>query len=107
MEGVVELKDISLVYGSVASITVVVNVELVAGTFTAYTYTLASTGGATVRSTKTIPLDGLYGKQVQVRVASSGAFTLFSGELRVRPIGVYMDGANSEIWQSQPMSLGV
>lgn len=108
MEGVVELKDISLVYGSTAAVVVVVNGEIVGGTFSVLaTLTFPATGGPTTRATKTLPLDGLICKQVQIRAASAAPFALYSGELRVRPFGVYLDGAASEMWQTQPMSLGV
>lgn len=108
MEGVVELKDLTLVYGSTGPVTVVVNVEIIGGTFSPLaTLNFPATGGPTVRSTVTRPLDNLIGKQVQLRAASAAPFALYSGELRVRPFGVYLDGAASEQWQTQPMSLGV
>lgn len=108
MQGVFEFKDLSLQYGSTAGISIEFHRELPGATLAlATTLTMGSTGGATTRMTATRPLDGYYGKLFKVKVTSTGVFTLFSGHVQVRPIGTYVDGANNEIWETQPISLGV
>ncbi len=72
--------------------------------------TLASTSG---RQTKVISLDnaGAYieGTLVQVKFTPSATAVvrLYGATIRVRPVGVYLDGANSEFWKTQEIGFGI
>ena len=63
----------------------------------------------TGRKTITIPLDGVRGTEFYPLVTPSGTaqFELYSAVVYLRPLGVYIDGTNSEIWQTVPIAPGV
>lgn len=77
----------------------------------------ASTG----RKTFTVPLDGIEGTLYKARWTAvragginddSGSITskelrLFGGVLRSRAIGVYLDTANGEYWETQESGIGI
>lgn len=113
MEGVVQIKDITLVWASTATVTSVISTDLPGGTLTSRaTPSFASTGSTaqSARKEDTIALDGrgpIEGKLVQVKFAcAAGLAVLYSGSLRVRKIGCYLNGANNDIFETQPMALG-
>lgn len=107
MQYVSELKDLTLVCnitGGTASL--VIRTDLPGGTMAdRKTVTLTATTG---RETKNITLDGIRGKLMQVRVtpASGAAVELYSGSVRARQIGEYLDGTTGDIWETQPIALG-
>lgn len=108
MEGVAEFNDVTLVYSSTAGLSLLFYTEPVGGSLSlAATLAFPSTGGATARATKTLPLTGLIGKTFKVKIASAGVFALFAGHIQARQIGTILDGAAGEIWETQPMALGV
>jgi hypothetical protein len=63
------------------------------------------------RRTYTLPLDtaSAYpeGTLYRIQVASAGVVKLYGGVMRVRGIGVYFDGANSESWRTQDIGIGI
>lgn len=69
--------------------------------------TLASTGGT--RKTITIPLDGTQATEYYpvITPGSTTQLTLLQGKIFLRPIGVYLDGTLGEIFQTQPIGIGV
>lgn len=105
-----EFKDLELFYDSVAALVMVVKTDVVAVNTvqgqlaTAATLNFPLSAG---RTTYTLPLDGVYGTLVQFIASSTGVVKLYGGVLRARNIGVYFNGANGEIWTSQPMGLGI
>ena len=64
----------------------------------------ASSGG---RRTYTAPLDGIEGTVYQPEITSTGVVRLYGGQIRVRGIGEYIDGANGEVWKPMPTSIGL
>ena len=68
--------------------------------------TLAATTG---RKSITIPLDGIRGTEFypSITPSSTAQVEIYSGVVYLRPLGVYVDGANSEIWQTVPIAPGV
>lgn len=63
----------------------------------------------TGRGTHTIPLDGIEGTLYRPEVIPPpvNVLRLFAGVLFVRPIGVYLNGADGEKWTTQELALGV
>lgn len=107
MQSVNEFKDLSLTYSQTGGTAALVFRTDLSGNVMAdrKTVTLAATSG---RQTISIPLDGIRGKQFQLRITPGGstATELYSGVVRFRPIGEYIDGASGEIWETQPIALG-
>lgn len=111
-EGVKEIKDVTLVWEATgASGVFTLNTDMPGGTITSRRqFTLATTSA---RKEETIPCDvagpgSIVGKQVQFRVdpGVGGVLKLYSGKIRFRTIGVYLDGTLGDTWISQPMTLG-
>jgi hypothetical protein len=67
---------------------------------------LAATTG---RQTKNIPLDGVEGTLIEFSFtpSSTAVARLYGATLQLRAVGVYLDGTNGEIWQTQPMGFGI
>ncbi len=63
---------------------------------------------STDRVTDQYPLDGVEAKQLQVRLVPGGAGILrgYKATVLARPIGVYLDGAKGDFYETQPISLG-
>ena len=102
-----QFKEITIVHETTgAAGTLTFSTDLPTGVMAVRTTkNLATTTG---RQDVTEPLDGIEGRMFQVKVqAGAGGITrLFSGSVKARPIGVYLDGAKGDIWESQPRSLG-
>jgi hypothetical protein len=62
-----------------------------------------------MRVTLTVPLDGIRGTEFYPKITpgASTQFELYSGIVYLRPLGVYIDGSLSEIWQTAPIAPGV
>lgn len=98
-------KDIELYYDAPAGFSLVFYTDM-PGSAMAVRATLpfpASSG----RRTHTLPLDGIEGTLYRLKITSTGVVRLFGGVLRARAIGVYLDGANSEIWDTQEQGVGI
>ena len=113
MEGVVQIKDITLAYASTAAVPTVISTDLPGGTMTSRaTPSFASTGGTgpSYRKEETIALDGsgpLDAKLVQFKASCpSGLAVLYSGFFRARKVGCYLNGAQNDIFETQPMAIG-
>jgi len=63
---------------------------------------------STVRVTDQQGLDGIEAKQLQVRFVptGSGIFRVYKATVLARPIGVYLDGAKGDFYETQPIPLG-
>lgn len=73
---------------------------------------------SSLRVTYTIPLDSggpltaaIEGTEFQVKITpgASTQFRLFSGHVKLRLIGIYLDGSTSpqgEVWFTQPIAVG-
>jgi len=115
MEGVKQYKDLTLTYEGTAGGTFLIKTDLPGGTLaTRRTITLPPTA-AGQRVTSTFPLDAvlhsgdgklLEGKLIVYRAESTGALILYEGFVRFRRVGVYVDGAAGDVWETQPLSLG-
>lgn len=106
MQLVNELKDLTLVILVTGTATLVIRTDMPGGTMAdRKTVTLTATTG---RETKNITLDGIRAKLVQFRItpAAGGTVELYSGLIRHRPIGEYLDGTTGDIWETQPIPLG-
>ena len=45
----------------------------------------------------------IYGRRVRVLIEGSGWFQAFAVKLRVKPVGMYIDGAKGEVWEPDPL----
>lgn len=79
------------------------------------TQTIASSNN--MRATRTFPLDGVEGTEFYIKfipgTGSAGPppvpatqLRLFSGVVKVRMIGVYLDGSIGEVWNTTVIALG-
>ncbi len=104
------LKDLELWYDAVDTLSVQIYTDMTGNTVQG---ALATAGSALVypatsgRQTFTLPLDGIYCTQVQIKISSAGRVILFGGVLRVLDIPVFFFGQNGEIWDSLPMNIGM
>ena len=108
ISGVKEVKDFRLVYESSGGGTFVWKTDMPGGVMAdrkTDTTEIVNTSG--LRKTARIPLDGIEGQLHQFRVTpqGSGTMKLFEAFVRVRVIGVYLDGARSEFFETPEMSL--
>jgi hypothetical protein len=109
-EAVKTFKDVTFEWYGTVDTPVSIYTDMPGG---AMAYRLSVTLGAvTSRTEMTFPLDlagDLYGKLIQFRAqpsSSAGFCILYGGKIRFRPIGVYLDGARADKWESQPLNLG-
>ena len=60
------------------------------------------------RVTDQYPLDGVEAKQIQVRLVAgvTGVLRGYKMTALGRPIGVYLDGAKGDFYETQPIPLG-
>jgi hypothetical protein len=107
-EGVRQYKDVTLTYSAPAGGLLYVTTDMPGGTLTLRrTIALPVTTG--LRETKTFPLDNpslLEGKLIQWKITSGGTVIPYSGFVRFRPVGTYIDGASGDVWETQPLGLG-
>lgn len=110
-EGVKQFKDITLTY----ECTGVIGILYILTDQPGGTYQIRKTISlpiTTARTTTTFPLDDageLDGKLVGYKVvngSTSGTIKLYSGKIRFRVYGLYLDGSRGDIWETQPMTLG-
>ena len=106
MEDVKQFKDLTLTYEGSSGGTFYVSTDLPGGTIALRrTISLPAAGS---RVTKTFPLDDpslLEGKLIQHKATSAGSLILYSGFVRFRRVGTYIDGAAGDKWETQPLSL--
>ena len=107
-ERVKQFKEITVVYQSEASATLTVSTDLPSPPVQVRrTFTLAT---STTRKNLTCPLDDpslLEGNLIKIKIDPVGVFRLFGASVKAREIGVYIDGAHNEIWETQELALGV
>jgi hypothetical protein len=107
-EGVCQFKDLTLVFENSAACSLNVYTDMPGGVVQARrSLTLPVT---TTRTEKTFPFDdqnqGLVdGKLIKFKAAPAGVLKLYSGFVRFRRIGEYIDGTVGEIWETQEISL--
>ena len=108
VEGIVQLKDVTLTYQAPSGGTLQAYTDMPGSTLALRrTITLPATTGE--REQKTFPLDSpslLEGKLIKWRASSAGTLILYEGSVRARKVGLYIDGAAGETWETQPLSLG-
>lgn len=106
-----QFKDIELSYDAPVGLTLKFYTDMPAGTPNMQLRATLSFPASSGRRTHTLPLDagGSYpeGTLYRVEVTSTGVVKLYGGILRVRGIGVYIDGANGERWSTQESGIGV
>ena len=111
MEGVNQLKDITLEYASSTGFLLYVYTDM-PGDALALRATLqfAASGGTGPANvvTKTFPLDGIEGKLIKPQAVSisGGNTVLLGGLVRRRKVGTYLRGDVSELWDPGPIALG-
>lgn len=106
MERVKQFKDMTLKYDAVAGMTVTIYRYLTGTGLTQWGSPLSFPVSAGAR-THTVPLDGLDAILFKLRVTSTGIVRLHGGVVRLRPLGVYFDGSNGEIWETQELGFGI
>jgi hypothetical protein len=107
-----EFKELTLVYASNGAASLQLYTDMPGGALAARLgagISLASSGGGGMRVTLTVPLDGIRGTEFYPKITpgASTQFELYSGIVYLRPLGVYIDGSLSEIWQTAPIAPGV
>lgn len=108
MEGVNQIKDITVEWEGSGTLTI--NTDLPGGMGLRRTLTLTATASNKPEQ-KTFPLDNptlLEGKLIQYAATPTpgGYLILRRGWIRHRPIGVYLDGAAGDKWETQVIALG-
>jgi len=103
-----QFKDLTLHYDAPAGFTfkIYANAGAAAATLARTLIFPASTG----QRPHTLPLDNptvLEAVLLKYRAESTGIVRLFAGVIRFRPIGVYFDGANGEVWETQELGFGI
>lgn len=104
-----QFKDIELEYDAPAGFTLLFSTDMPGGAMaTRKTITVPLSTG---RKTGTFPLDttGVMpeGTMCKLSASSTGVVRLFGGHIRVRNIGTYFDGSNSETWETQEITLTI
>lgn len=107
---VAEFKEMSLAYSSNGASVAQFYTDMPGGALAARKgagVSMPST--AATRKTLTIPLDGIEGTLFYPEVTPGAAtqVKLFEGTVWLRPIGVYIDGMLGEVWNTQPLAVGV
>lgn len=69
---------------------------------TTYTKALTSTAG---RTTLTIPVPNITGRLIRVTLQSETAFYFYGAQIRMLPLGLAFDGANSETFRTEPSAI--
>jgi hypothetical protein len=106
-----QFKDVEFEYDAVAGGTLFVYTDM-PGVPMALKRTMAVPASVGTR-TYVFPLDEisqgtiLEGTLIKFRITSTGIVRLFNAALRVRPIGVFFNGANGEIWETLELSFGI
>lgn len=108
-EAVTQYKDLTLQYDAPSGATFKISTDMPGATMTLRrTIAVDVTVG---RQTRTWPLDlvadgGLLeGKMAKYRLESSDVVRLYAGWIRFRRLGVYIDGARGDVWETQELSL--
>jgi hypothetical protein len=108
MERVKQFKDLMVDYDATGgTLSVDVWTDMPGSTMATRKVTaLAITTG---RQTKNIPLDGIEGTLIKVKFtpANTAVVRLYAATVRVRAIGVYLDGTNAEVWNTQEIGFGI
>ena len=108
MEGVTQFKDMTLAYYGPSGGTLLAYTDM-PGSALALRRTIPLPATTTEREQKTFALDSpslLEGKLIKWKASSTGTLILYEGSVRARKVGLYIDGAAGEIWETQPLSLG-
>ena len=104
-----EYKDITIDYNAASGATLLFYTDMPGGAM-ALRKTIALPA-TTTRTTRTYGLDATgilpEGTLHRVKITSTAVVRLYGGHLRVRPIGVYFDGAAGEFWETLDTGLGV
>lgn len=109
VERIKQFKEVTFDYDAVSGASLTAYTDLPGGGPTILRRTIALPA-ASGRRTFTAALDKvadggmLEGSLIRFRVTSAGIVRLYSGVLRLRSIGVYFDGAQGEIWETQDLS---
>jgi hypothetical protein len=107
-ENVKQFKDLTLTYYAPSGGTFFIQTDMPGATLAVRrTINLPATSG--LRQTLTFPLDSpalLEGKLIQYKITSNGTVIPYSGFVRFRVVGTYIDGASGDVWETQPMSIG-
>ena len=106
VEDVKQFKDLTITYEAPSGATLYVSTDLPAQII-ALRRTISLPSG-TGRCTDTFPLDDpslLEGKLIKFKVESTDKVILYSGFVRFRRVGTYIDGAAGDKWETQPLSL--
>jgi len=102
-----ELKDLRYsTWTTVAAGTILIKTDLPSGGMLTRKTVVVAT--STERITDAIPLDGIEAKQLQVKFIphATGFMRVYQAKVLARPIGVFLSGANSDYYETQPISLG-
>lgn len=107
-EGITQFKDLTLAYYGPSGGTLQAYTDMPGGVLSLRrTITLPATTGE--REQRTFPLDSpslMEGKLVKWKAGSTGTLILYDGSVRARKVGLYIDGAAGEVWETQPLNLG-
>jgi hypothetical protein len=103
-----QFKQVMVDYDATVAATIDVYTDMPGGAMTdrKIAFVLPVTVG---RQTKNVPLDGIEGTLIKFKFTPgvTGVLRLYGATLQMRAVGVYLDGANGEIWQTQEMGFGI
>ena len=99
-----QFKDVNLVYDAPSGLTLYLYADGSASPARTLTFP-ASTG--TRAWTEPTDVPGLLeAKTLKFRGTSPGIVRLYGGSIRWRALGVYFDGSNEEVWETQDLAFG-
>jgi hypothetical protein len=108
-EGVNDFKDLTLVFENSATCPLVVLTDMPGGVMGAGGSVTINLPVTTVRTEKTFPFDTgaslLEGKLIKFTATPAGVLKIYSGFVRFRRIGEYIDGTQGDRWQTLELSL--
>jgi hypothetical protein len=104
-ENVKQFKDVTLTYYAPNGGTFEIETDMPGSAF-ALRRTITLDTVTDDRKTQTWPLDDpslLEGKLFKPKISSTGVVILYSGFVRARLVGEYIDGGAGDVWEPQPI----
>lgn len=107
IQKVQEFKELTFQYQSNGDFTVEMFTDFPGGAL-AQRKTITYGTSANLRATKTLPLDNIEGTEFYFKFTPgpNTQLRLFTGSLKLRMIGIYLDGSIQEYWTTTPIALG-
>jgi len=108
-ERVKQFKDVTIDYDAVSGATLLVYTDMPGAAMAQRKSISLPSTSTRVTKSHGLDTDGVLpeGTLIRFKITSTGVVRLYGGVVRLRPIGVYFDGANGEFWETTEMGFGV